>query len=148
MDISEELVEAVKDFEGCKLYAYRDSGGTLTIGYGHTRGVKAGQAITQAQADEWLRQDLEAAMSQVEGLGLTGLGQTQKEALADFTFNLGIGNLRQSTLLRYIKAGKGKRAIYDEFMRWVYSKGKVLGGLVKRRRWEALRYTDAMKSKD
>lgn len=140
MQASDELLKKLRQFEGCKLYAYRDSGGVLTIGYGHTRNVKAGQAITERQAEELLRQDLDTAARQVEALGLDWLSQEQKEALVDFAFNLGIGRLKKSTLLKDIKDRKTDLIIVRDFMAWKFCNGKVLQGLVKRRKWEAERY--------
>ena len=136
MNASKECVEAVKHFEGCKLYAYRDARGVLTIGYGHTKGVMMGMAITQKQADEWLAEDLDVAARQVESLGLK-LTQGQKDALTDFVFNLGIGKLKGSTLLRLIRSGASTERIQAEFGKWVYAGKKKLAGLVKRRKWEA-----------
>ena len=66
--------------------------------------------------------------------------QCQFDALVDFSYNAGIEALRKSTLLKYIRAGKGEAAIRGEFAKWVYSGGKKLGGLVKRRAWEADRF--------
>ena len=57
--INETGIALIKRFEGCRLTAYKCSAGVWTIGYGHTSGVHSGQAITQAQADALLRQDLE-----------------------------------------------------------------------------------------
>ena len=131
-----ECIDAVKRFEGCRLFAYRDSAGILTIGYGHTRNVTAGKAITQKQADELFNDDMAAVEKQVESLGLT-LTQGQFNALCSFVFNLGIGNLKASTLLKLIKAGAAAVDIQNEFGKWVYSGGKKLSGLVKRREWEA-----------
>ena len=130
------LINAVKGFEGCRLYAYRDSKGVPTIGYGHTKGVMMGMAITQKQADEWLAEDLDVAARQVESLGLK-LTQGQKDALTDFVFNLGIGKLKGSTLLRLIRSGASTERIQAEFGKWVYAGKKKLAGLVKRRKWEA-----------
>ena len=48
----------IKQFEGCRLAAYQCSAGAWTIGYGHTAGVHKGMKITQAQADEYLKQDI------------------------------------------------------------------------------------------
>lgn len=59
MKISNNGISLIKQFEGCKLKAYRCPAGVPTIGYGHTKGVKMGQAITQEQAEEYLREDLE-----------------------------------------------------------------------------------------
>ena len=141
MNYSEKLVEAVKGFEGRKLSAYRDNGGVLTIGYGHTEGVKACSKISAAKAEEYLRLDLSKATTQVKALGVCKT-QYQLDALVDFVYNLGIKSLKSSTLLELIKAGAGKDAVQAQFRRWVYCKGKKLQGLVKRREWEARRYYD------
>lgn len=137
--ITDEFAERVAAFEGLRTRAYRCAGGVWTIGYGHTGGVKPGQKCTPAQAKVWLRADLEAAARGVEALGME-LTQGQAEALTDFAFNLGIGALKGSTLLRKIRAGAGKDEIQTEFRRWVYAGGEVQKGLVKRREWEAERY--------
>ena len=61
MRISDKGIVLIKQYGGCKLFAYRDSVGVATIGYGHTKGVRMGQAITQRQADEFLREDITEA---------------------------------------------------------------------------------------
>lgn len=137
--ISEILVEAVKGFEGLRLTAYKDSAGVVTIGYGHTGEVMNGQRITESQAEEYLRHDLQMAGRQVNRLGVAKT-QGQFDALTDFVFNLGIGQLRSSTLLRKIRAGAGSADIEREFRRWVYAGGRRLNGLVKRREWEVGRW--------
>lgn len=139
MEASEILIAKVKEFEGLRLYAYRDSGDKATIGYGHTKGVRMGQAITRKQAEEWLLEDLAPCCRRVESLGLD-LTQGAFDALADFVFNLGWTSLTGSTLLRRIRAGAAKEEIQAQFRRWVYCKGKVLQGLARRREWEAQRY--------
>ena len=60
----------LQEFEGCSLTAYQDPAGVWTIGTGHTRGVKPGQVITQAQADQLLRGDLREVEAQVNYLGV------------------------------------------------------------------------------
>ncbi len=137
--ITDEFTERVAAFEGLRTRAYRCAGGVWTIGYGHTAGVRPGQRCTPAQAKVWLREDLAVAAGEVGALGLE-LTQGQAEALVDFVFNLGIGALKGSTLLRKIRAGAGKDGIQAEFRRWVYAGGEVQKGLVKRREWEAERY--------
>lgn len=139
MKSSEILISKIKEFEGCKLYAYRDSGGTLTIGIGHTKGVKAGQAITMKQAETLLRGDLLPCEKYVDNLGLK-LTQGRFDALVDFCFNLGCANLYGSTLLKKIRTNATEREIRSEFGRWVYCDGRKLDGLVRRRRWEADRF--------
>lgn len=136
---SEVLVEAVKGFEGLRLTSYKDSAGVLTIGYGHTGEVMAGVRITESQADEYLRHDLQRAGRTVNRLGVCKT-QGQFDALCDFVFNLGGGRLRSSTLLKKIRAGAPVAEIQKEFRRWVYASGKKLPGLVRRREWEARRW--------
>jgi lysozyme len=127
----------VRQFEGCRLQAYLDSAGVPTIGVGHTRGVKMGDRCSQAQADLWLTQDLEDAGAAVASLVKVPLTQDQFDALTDFTFNLGVRRLAESTLLIMLNRGNYKAAA-DQFSRWVYAGNKVLAGLVKRRAAEAM----------
>lgn len=138
---SEKLKKAIVDFEGCKLKAYRDSKGILTIGVGHTKGVKEGMWITQAQADEFLRQDLSDACNYVNKQHICKT-QGQFDALVDFAFNLGTGSLAHSTLLYYVKIGKPTKDIQAQFRRWVYAGNKKQDELVKRRNWEANRWAE------
>ena len=134
--ITDEFVSKVAEFEGLRTKAYKCPGGVWTIGYGHTEGVRAGQRCTRLQAEAWLREDLAAAAGEVEALGLE-LTQGQAEALVDFVFNLGIGALEGSTLLKKIRAGADAAEIQSELRRWVYAGGEVQKGLVRRREWEA-----------
>jgi GH24 family phage-related lysozyme (muramidase) len=66
--LSQNGINLIKSFEGCRLTAYVDTSGVLTIGYGHTGGVTKGQTITQAQADEILKKDLANYANGVQGL--------------------------------------------------------------------------------
>ena len=139
METSEILFNKMKEFEGCSLQAYQDAAGVWTIGYGHTRGVRRGDRITQWLADEYLRMDIAEAERQVLGLGLS-LTQGQLDALVSFVFNVGIGRLQQSTLLRFIREGRPEHDIKRQFRQWVYAGGRTMLGLVKRREWEAIRF--------
>ena len=136
MKVSDIFLEKLMEMEGCRLVAYRDAAGVPTIGYGHTAGVRMGDRISQQQAKALLRQDAEAVMRQVRALDVART-EAQLEALTSFAFNLGIARLRSSTLLKVIRQGGSKQAIQREFKRWVYAGGRKLGGLVKRREWEA-----------
>lgn len=138
---SDKLKAAIKDFEGCKLTAYQDTGGVWTIGVGHTKGVKKGMVITQKQADEFLTQDLAVASNYVNGLHICKT-QGQYDALTDFAFNAGVKPLAHSTLLYYIKSGKPDKDIQAQFRRWVYDEHIKRNGLVKRRNWEAQRWVE------
>ena len=141
MQISELALEKIKAFEGCRLTAYQDAAEVWTIGYGHTKGVKPGDKISQYWADDCLRQDIEQVEAQIEKLDLT-LSQPQLDALVSFVFNVGIGNLQNSTLLRYIREGRSENDIKRQWRQWVYAGNppRPLPGLIKRREWESIRY--------
>ena len=103
--------------------------------------MKPGDKISQYYADDYLRCDLAQAERQVLMLGVCRT-QGELDALVDFVFNLGIGRLKESTLLKVIRVGGSRANIEHEFMRWVYAGGKRLPGLVKRRQWEVERFFD------
>ena len=132
MKTSPKGIALIKEFEGLRLKAYLCPGGVWTIGYGHTAGVKPGMVITKAQAEEYLKADLIAFERYLNGLGLA-LNQNQFDALISFIYNVGTGNFSSSTLLRKVRANPQDNSIVDEFLRWVYSKGRVLPGLQRRR---------------
>lgn len=132
MNTSPKGIALIKEFEGLRLKAYKCPGGVWTIGYGHTAGVKPGIVISEAQAEEYLKADLIAFERYLNGLGLA-LNQNQFDALISFIYNVGTGNFSNSTLLRKVRANPQENSIMDEFLRWVYSKGRVLPGLQRRR---------------
>ena len=140
MEVSEVLIEKVKEFEGFRRDAYRDEAGVLTIGYGHTgRDVRVGDRLTTYGAEQLLLLDLADAEVAVRRLGVART-QGQFDALVSFVFNIGVKRLNRSTLLKVIREGGSKSQITREFKRWVYAGGKQLPGLVKRREWEARRF--------
>jgi len=101
--------------EGCRLTAYRDQGGKLTIGYGHTGAeVRPGLVWTQAQADEVLSKDLQRFILGVQSmLASEPLTDNQFSALVIFAFNVGLMGLHGSTALRSIKFGQLSRVPQD-----------------------------------
>ena len=140
MQTSEKGIALIKEFEGCKLTAYRDSVGVWTIGYGWTQPVdgkpiRAGMTIKQETAERLLKTGLVSYESDVSRLVKVGLSQGQFDALVSFTYNLGARSLSTSTLLRKLNAGDYAGAA-DEFMRWNKASGKVLNGLTRRREAE------------
>lgn len=139
MRVSDYCFEKIKEFEGLRLTAYKCPAGVYTIGFGHTKGVRAGQTISLAQAESLLRGDILPCEQYVRGLGLK-LTQGQFDALVDFAFNLGIGALESSTLLEKIRADADEQEVRRQFARWVYAGGVRLKGLERRRTWEANRY--------
>lgn len=139
MKASNTLIAKIKEFEGYRQKAYRCPAGVWTCGYGHTRGVSAKTSCTQAQADAWLRQDLDPLEKKLNSIKEID-SQGKLDACLDFCFNLGLGSFLRSTLLKMIKAGMGEKLIKAEFLGWVYAGGRKLDGLVKRREWEAERF--------
>ena len=132
MKTSSKGIALIKEFEGLRLKAYKCPGGVWTIGYGHTAGVKPGMVISEAQAEEYLMADLIASEKYLNDLRLA-INQNQFDALISFIYNVGTGNFSRSTLLRKVRANPQDNSIMDEFLKWVYSKGRVLPGLQRRR---------------
>jgi len=135
MKTNQAGIELIKHFEGLRLEAYLDTGGVPTIGYGHTRGVKLGDRITEPEAEQYLVEDLSDAERAVERYVTSPLNANQFSALVSFTYNLGAGQLSKSTLLRLLNDGDYQGAS-DQFKRWVYDDGVMLDGLVRRRETE------------
>ena len=139
MTTTEYLLDKLMEMEGCRLEAYEDAAGVPTIGYGHTKGVRMGDKISAYWAKELLREDIEEVEWQVKELKVART-EGQLDALVSFAFNVGIGRLMRSALLKAIRNGGSKAAITREFKRWVFAGGKKMPGLVKRREWEAKRF--------
>ena len=135
MEYSLDGLHLTESFESCRLQAYLDSAGVPTIGYGHTHGVTLGMSCTQEEAEQWLQQDIQVAAQAVNGMVTVALTQPEFDALVDFAFNLGAGNLQKSTLLRLLNAGDYKGAA-AEFEKWDRAGGKVMAGLLRRRQAE------------
>lgn len=143
--INERGIALIKHFEGLRLEAYLCPAGIPTIGYGSTgRHVTMGDRITEAQAERLLRSDLKRFEAGVRMLiADTPTTSDQFSALVSFAFNLGLGNLQKSTLLKRHKRGDIAGAS-KEFGRWVYAAGRKLKGLERRRAAEARLYRGEM----
>lgn len=136
MNISQNGIDLIKRFEGCRLKAYRCPAGVLTIGYGHTGSdVSNGMEISQEKAENMLKMDLVVHCNNVTKLVKVPLNQNQFDALVSFEYNVGYGALSTSTLLRLLNQGKYTEAS-KQFERWVYAGGKPLEGLKRRRKAE------------
>jgi lysozyme len=137
MQISENGLAMIRHWEGCELEAYQDGGGLWTIGYGHTADVCEGMVWTDDQARAALAEDaVSIAADPVNSLVAVPLSQNQFDALCDFTYNLGQGNLSESTLLAMLNAGDYAGA-QAEFPRWNQVAGQPSQGLTNRRNAEA-----------
>lgn len=143
MQTNNAALALIKEFEGLRLDAYPDPAhgwSVPTIGFGHTSAagapvVKRGMRITTADAEAILRRDLGQYERAVSSLVKVPLTENQFGALVSFTFNLGAGSLKSSTLLRKLNAGDHAGAA-AEFPRWNKAGGKTLPGLVRRREAE------------
>ena len=139
MKTTDILLKKLMEFEGLELEAYQDAAGVVTIGYGHTKDVEMGDKISPWWAKELLVNDIRKVEEQVKALGVART-EAQLDALVSFAFNLGIGRLKNSTLLRFIKEQRNMREIKREWNRWVFAGGQRLKGLEHRRAWEAKRF--------
>jgi len=134
----------IEQREGTELVAYRDSVGVLTIGVGHTSAagpptVIPGMRITAAKADEILSRDLVKFETCVDAAVKVALADHEFDALVSLCFNIGGGNFTNSTLVKKLNAGDRMGAA-DAFMSWTKAGGKVVQGLVNRRRAECQQF--------
>ena len=149
--ISDQGLNLIKKFEGLPnvdgdgmVVPYRCPANVLTIGYGHTKGVKKNMRITKQEAEDLLRQDMKIYEAEVKRLVDVPLTQFQFDALVSFVYNLGAANFGSSTLLKKLNAGD-YAAVPAQFMRWnkarVNGKLQPLTGLTRRRSAEAALFT-------
>lgn len=132
MTTSQKGIDLIKQFEGCRLKAYKaiPSEKYFTIGYGHYGAdVVEGMTISQTDAEEFLRRDLGKFEAYVEKTGLK-LNQNQFDALVSFTYNCGPGNLLK------LVAGRTIPQIGSAILKYNKAGGKVLKGLTRRREAE------------
>ncbi|MDE9434478.1 lysozyme [Xenorhabdus bovienii] len=135
MEISENGINKIKSYEGLRLHAYPDpatGAEPWTIGYGHTKGVKPEQVITEQQAEIFLHEDLIPIYAEIQRIVKVPLTQGQFDALCSFIFNLGIGNFIHSTLLKKLNLADYQGAA-EEFLKWDRADGRVLADLRVRR---------------
>lgn len=143
--ISKHGLEMIKQFECIggipKLEAYVCPAGVLTIGYGHTgKDVQKGMKITPDKAEQLLIKDVQRFVDNVNKQVNVELKQNQFDSLVSLAFNIGNANFNSSTLLKKINANAPIEEITYEFSRWNKGGGKVLKGLVARRKKEAENY--------
>ena len=133
MKPSQACVDLVKSFEGFKEHAYQCPAKVWTIGYGTTENVQPGDTVTEAEACELLRQDLQEAADAVDDLVDVEISQAQYDALCSLIYNIGREAFRNSTLLKLLNGGAAFEAVAAQFERWNKAGGKVLAGLSRRR---------------
>jgi lysozyme len=135
-------IPIIRKFEGLKLRAYLCPANVWTIGYGNTfyengSKVQEGDKITLERADKLLFFVVQKFEAEVKKLVKSDINENMLGALTSFAFNVGAGNLAKSTLLKKVNANPNDATIRDEFNRWTKAGGKVLNGLVTRRKAEA-----------
>ena len=141
MKISNKGIALIREFEGCRLQSYRCSAGVWTIGYGHTgKDIKEGMTITQQEADDWLMVDCNRVLQMLRDTLRVPIRQNQLDALVSLGFNIGTEALRKSTLMSLVNRNPDDLNIPEQFDRWVYASGKVVNGLVRRRKAEGRLY--------
>ncbi|MCZ8129374.1 MAG: glycoside hydrolase family protein [Microcystis sp. LE19-114.1B] len=144
MKVSQNCIDLIKKWEGCKLTAYKCPAGVWTIGIGTTcypdgRRVREGDKITDQQAEGFLVHECEEKAKAVDKLVNVDLHQNQFDALVSFAYNVGIGAFKESTLLRLLNQPNYNEAA-NQFKEWnkatVNGQRVVLEGLVNRRKDE------------
>lgn len=146
MEFSTKGIDILQQLEGFSSNPYKDEGGVWTIGYGTTKypngnSVSAkDEKINSETAKSYLINDVSWAVKTVNFGLKVPVNQSQFDALVIFTYNVGKNAFLGSTLLRLINANKDSLAIKDEFLKWIYVKGKVSNGLLKRRTIEQVLY--------
>jgi len=145
--ITQEGLELIKRFEGFSPTIYICPAGYPTIGYGHVvredERERFADGIDEQEAEDLLQRDVRWAERGVLRLIDVPLSDGQFAALVSFTFNLGTGALQRSTLRRKVNR-EVHTQVPREFMRWVWSRGKKLKGLVTRRKMESHVYSGVL----
>lgn len=148
MKTSTKGINLIKEFEGCRLTAYKCPAGIWTIGYGHTgkvdgKAVCSGMSITSAKATALLKADLasfEKAVGNCKALTFKP-NQNQFDALVSFVYNCGTGSLNTLVKNRDAKTVSQKLLLYNK------ANGTVLPGLTRRRKAEKKLFDTVVKSK-
>lgn len=141
MNASQNAINIIKRFEGCRYNPYRDLRGLWTVGYGHLIGdgrtlpSEFARTFTQAEVDALLNDDITKFERGVDLLVTVPLTQNQFDALVSFSFNLGLGTLKQSTLLKKLNTGDTDGAA-AEILKFHFAGPKSIPGLVARRQAE------------
>lgn len=123
MRISQQGIDAIVQREGLKLKAYRCIAGRLTIGIGHTLGVREGQVITKDIAYALFREDIDPVefhLNQLNDRLLRKFKQHEFDALVSFIHQIGLGNFAASTCRKFILAERSPEQIANEFPKWSY----------------------------
>ena len=136
----------IKKYEGFQASPYKCPAGIPTIGYGATYypdGTKVkltDKPVTQREADTMLLNMLKHYEQGVDSFTTDKVNQNQFDALVSIAYNIGLQALKGSTLIRKVNLDPNDKTIKNEFMRWTKANGKVMDGLLNRRKEEAELY--------
>lgn len=130
----------IKTFEGFSASVYKDNAGLDTIGFGHLvrKGEVFPETISDDDAEVILKKDLYRAERSVLRNIRIPLADNQFDALVSWVFNLGGGSLQRSTLRMKLNRGDAIEDVGDEFLKWIWSGGRRIKGLIRRRKAERL----------
>lgn len=149
MDV-QPAIKLIKEFEGFEAHAYPDpatGGAPWTIGYGstrlHGRPVRPGDTITEPDAAALLRADVQSRLEALQRIVTVPLSSNETCALLSFCYNVGLANLKASTLLKLLNSGAPRAQVAAQFGRWNRAAGKVMNGLTRRRAAEAQLFLQA-----
>jgi lysozyme len=144
MKISQNGINLIKEWEGCELRPYKDAANLWTVGIGHLikdeEWEKYKDGITEQEAEEILRKDINWAESAVNKYIKVELNQNQYDALVSLVFNIGSRAFFESTLLKWVNEPKPAAEIPKQLCRWNRAGGKPLLGLARRRVAESALY--------
>lgn len=141
MKLNRKGIELMHKFEGCKLSSYKCPAGVFTIGFGNTfyedgSKVQPNQHISERRANQ-LFENIVNKFFNIKPLLKVELTENQYSALVCFAYNVGVENLKKSTLLKKVNANPNDKEISKEFAKWNKANGKVLKGLTNRRKAES-----------
>jgi lysozyme len=122
----------VAEFEGEARTGYVDPVGVVTACFGHTQTAELGKTYTENECLNLFAMDLGDHNEQLLRVVKQPLSTSEHAAYLSFHYNVGAGNFRSSTLLKYLNNDERVKAC-NELPRWVYADGRKLDGLVKRR---------------
>ena len=138
MNINKAGLKIIKSFEGWRSEPYLCQANRWTVGYGSTWTIDGHPVtadhprITKNQGEDLLRKEVHHIEGAVRRLIKTPLTVNQFSAICSWGFNVGSGNVQNSTLRMKLNRGDVEGAA-DEFPKWRKAGGRVLAGLVRRR---------------
>lgn len=138
--VNQATIDLIKQWEGCKLKAYKDVAGIWTVGYGLTSRagfieVGPDTTLTQEEADYYLEKVVDDFASKIRPMITAPINENQFGAFVSLAYNIGVGAFKRSSALKRFNAGEGDR-VTEAIRMWKKAGGKTVQGLVNRREAE------------